>query len=249
MDRNEKLGIAAFAVSVAAAAVGIFTLTRRRGALAYASEDNSKAHRRALIATTKASGMVTKTYKSKMPIKERIAHIQDMVYVSSQNPEVRQLALAITGKGTRRVKVGSQTYDVVGANCPARDGECEARAIYNWAKANIRYSGDLAPIKHGAKGSVEPVDIFQSAQRTAEFGGGDCDDHTVIVSALLAHNGITPKMAVTAPTRFGPEGHIYAVAMLPKERPSKELALDTTLPCNDCFGKEAAWGRKKLYDA
>ncbi len=193
-------------------------------------------------------GMVSKTYKSRMPIKERVGHIQDMVFKSVKDPQMRHLALAITGNGTRQVKVGTVTYTVVGANCPARDGECETRAIYNWVKKHIRYTGDIAPIKHGRDGEVEGIDVFQTGTRTAEFGGEDCDGHTILNSTLLALNGITPKMAVTAPTRFGADEHIYAMSSLPKNRPTELRAVDTTLP-GEYYGKEAPHGRRKLYDA
>jgi len=91
-----------------------------------------------------------------MPIEQRLASIQDLVHKSVQDPKMRKLALAITSK------------------CPERDGMCEAKAIYQAVKARVRYTGDIAPIKQGSKGPVEGIDLYQSAWRTWEFGGGDC---------------------------------------------------------------------------
>lgn len=117
---------------------------------------------------------LTHHYDPKMPIERRVGILQDLVWKGVQNPQMRNLALAITGYGEREVEVGKRKFRVRGKGCPPRDGLCETRAIYDWIKDNIRYTGDVAPVKMGAKGPVEGVDLFQGAWRTAEFGGGDC---------------------------------------------------------------------------
>lgn len=90
-----------------------------------------------------------------MPIEQRLATIQDLVHKSVQDPEMRKLALRVT------------------ANCPERDKVCEARSIYQAVKSRVRYTGDVGPIKQ-PNGNVEGIDLYQSARRTWEFGGGDC---------------------------------------------------------------------------
>lgn len=169
--------------------------------------------------------MTLKHYRGNLSINKRAGILQDLVWQSVQDPAMRKLALSITH------------------NCPARDGECEARAIYNWTRKNIRYTGDVAPVKQGRHGSVEGIDLFQAAKRTVEFRGGDCDDHAVLNATLLALNGITPKFRITAPKGAGSSdwSHIYTTAGLSKNNPSKWLALDTTLPGN-YFGVEAPYG-------
>lgn len=123
---------------------------------------------------TKKGGMVlTHHYDPEMPIEQRVKLLQGLVWNSVNNPESRDLALAITGNGTREVTVGKRKYTVTGANCPARDGACESEAIYRWVKDNIRYTGDVAPVLMPS-GEVEGVDLFQTSQRTAQMGGGDC---------------------------------------------------------------------------
>lgn len=123
---------------------------------------------------TKKGGMVlTHHYDPEMPIEQRVKLLQGLVWNSVNNPESRDLALAITGNGKREVTVGKRKYMVTGANCPARDGACEAEAIYRWVKDNIRYTGDVAPVMMPS-GEVEGVDLFQTSQRTAQMGGGDC---------------------------------------------------------------------------
>src|ERR1700730_5164735 len=64
-----------------------------------------------------------------MPIEERIASIQKLIEKSVMDPQMRKLAFDIT------------------KSCPERDGVCEAKKIYKWVKKNVKYQGDIAPIK------------------------------------------------------------------------------------------------------
>jgi transglutaminase-like putative cysteine protease len=166
-------------------------------------------------------GNMTTTMRASddMPIEERVASIQALVHRSVQDPEMRKLALKITSK------------------CPERDGTCEARAIYDYMKKNVRYTGDIAPIKFPS-GEVEGIDLYQSARRTLEMGGGDCDDQSIATATLLSLNGITARLRVMKEGKDDDWSHIYPTAGLPKTAPTKWVALDTTLPGNNEFGTE-----------
>lgn len=94
-------------------------------------------------------------YDGKMPIKDRVRLIQNLIEDSVKDPAMRELSLKITN------------------SCPDRDGECETKMIYEWIRNNVRYTGDVAPIKM-KNGQVEGIDLFQSARRTVQFKGGDC---------------------------------------------------------------------------
>lgn len=174
-----------------------------------------------------ATGMkVTHRRSAGMPIEERVASIQDLVWKSVADPEMRKLALAIT------------------RNCKERDGMCEAEAIYKAVKKRVRYTGDVAPLKIGGRnGPVEPVDLYQSAKRTWEFGGGDCDDMAILVSTLLTLNGITARLRVTAESKLGDWSHIYVVAGLPKLNPKKWVPIDATLPGSNKFDYEVSFAK------
>lgn len=160
-----------------------------------------------------------------MPIEQRLATIQRKVRESIQDPEMRKLALKIT------------------ASCPERDKRCEAKAIYKWMKKNIRYTGDIAPVQW-EDGTVDGVDLYQSARRTVEFGGGDCDDHSILGATLLSLNGIEAQLAVTAEAPLADDSHIYVGGLLPDF-----TALDTTLPGNFKFGVEAPYARRRFFAA
>jgi hypothetical protein len=165
-----------------------------------------------------------------MPIEVRVASIQQKVRESIQDGRMRKIALQAT------------------AHCPERDGLCEAKAVYDFIKARVRYTGDVAPIRW-ADGKVEGVDLFQAAYRTLEFGGGDCDDHNILASTMLAQNGITPRLRVVK-TRGAPDWeHIFTGALLPKGTGDKFVALDTTLPGNNHFGREPNYAKFVDFDA
>jgi len=187
-----------------------------------------------IVGQTKSGGM-TMTHRRSvgdMPIEERVASIQDLVWKGVQDPQMRKLALQIT------------------KHCPERDGLCEAKAIYDYTKQHVRYTGDIAPVKMGRNGPVEGIDLFTSARRTLEIGGEDCDGHSIVNATLLAHNGITPILRVTASSRNGDDEHIYTCAVLPKGATSgKAVALDTTLPGSDKFGVELSRGRTTDFPA
>lgn len=160
-----------------------------------------------------------------MTIEERIGNLQDITWKSVSDPEMRKLALAITN------------------NCPARDGKCEAEAIFNAVKKRIRYTGDIAPLKIGGRdGPVEPVDLYQSGKRSWQIRGGDCDDHAILIATLLTLNGITARFRVTAESKNADWSHVYVTCLLPKLTGTKPYALDTTLP-NGKFGTEVPFAK------
>ena len=191
---------------------------------------------------THAGGMtLTHHYDPDMPIQQRVGILQDLVWKGVQHPQMRELALAITGNGERSVTVGKRTFKVKGAGCPARDKLCEAEAIYSWVKREIRYGGDVAPVRL-PDGKIEGVDLFQSGLRSAEMGAGDCDDHAVLGATLLALNGISTRFRITAPTKSSDWAHIYLI-FSPSSGAEKWIPMDTTLPGN-MFGREAGAAKK-----
>lgn len=150
MNTGAKIGIAAAILGAVGVGVGVALSRRGSGGLGAARFPPKVGQRR-------SGGMTTKHYRSrKMSIDQRLALLQNLVYEGVHDPSLRKLALQLTN------------------GCQARDGDCEARAIDTWMRDNIRYSGDIAPIKIGAKGPVEGIDLFQHPKRTVEFGGGDC---------------------------------------------------------------------------
>jgi hypothetical protein len=161
-----------------------------------------------------------------MPIETRIATIQELIHKSVQDPQMRKLALQITSQ------------------CGERDKVCEARAVYDYIKKRVRYTGDIGPIKH-PDGSVEGIDLYQSARRTLEFGGGDCDDQAILGATLLALNGHSPVLRVVKSKRAPDWEHIFTGSNLD----GKFVAIDTTLPGNRHFGIEPNYAKRVDFPA
>lgn len=163
---------------------------------------------------------------AEMPIEMRIATIQRLIHKSVQDPEMRKISLRVTSR------------------CPERDKMCEAKAIYDYVKAHVRYTGDIGPIKH-PDGSVEGIDLYQSARRTLEMGGGDCDDHNILISTMLAQNGLTAKLRVVKTKKAPDWEHIFPGFV----DTGKFVALDSTIPGADNFGIEAPYHKRVDFDA
>lgn len=116
------------------------------------------------------------------------------------DPRMRQIGLQVT------------------SGCAGRDDMCELDSIYEFVKKNIRYTGDITD-----------KDTYQSAWRTLQFGGGDCDDHSNLNAVLAMVNGFACKFRVTSNTGESWD-HIFCIAGYPKVSPRRWIPLDTTLP-------------------
>jgi hypothetical protein len=220
-------GLAGAAIHLAGASSRRRGLSRAvAGVLSEAASDQPTRAGRRTTAKTRVHA------KKRMTIDERVDILRDVGHRSLQDPAMRKLALQIT------------------KHCQARDAGCEAKAIYDWVRKNIRYTGDIGPHHHGRKGVYEGVDLFQGPSRTVEFGGGDCDDHSLLVCNLAIANGFACTYRITGPSKSPNDdwSHIYPMLGMPKNDPKKLLALDTTLPGN-MFGREAPYGKKRDYRA
>ena len=96
---------------------------------------------------------------------------------------------------------------------------CELKAIFDFIVKNVRYTGDISR-----------KDTFQTALRTLQFGGGDCDDHSVLAATLAMENGFETKFRITSNTGKTWD-HIFCCAGIPKHNPNPRtwIILDTTL--------------------
>ena len=111
--------------------------------------------------------------------------------------------------------------------CPARDEECEIRAVWDFVKKNVRYTFDS-----------QDYDDFATLERTLQAGGGDCDDFVIVFTSLLAEAGFVTGARVIASDEGGGDwDHIYALAgICSKSRPTRMVPLDATVE-----GKKPGW--------
>jgi hypothetical protein len=165
------------------------------------------------------------------PLEDRVRILKRMVWYGEQafdkssspvgglrDPRMREIGLAVTEA------------------CRARDDMCELFAIYSFVKQNVRYTGDITY-----------KDTFQTAWRTLQMGGGDCDDMSVLNCVLAMENGFQTKFRITSNTGSTWD-HIFALAGVPKHAPRKWVILDTTLPGANKFDVHPPMAKHKDFE-
>ncbi|MGM0587091.1 MAG: transglutaminase-like domain-containing protein [Bacteroidota bacterium] len=110
-----------------------------------------------------------------------------------QDPAIRDAAVNMTRNITADPRTGRANR---------RDYNAIANAIYKWIHNNIDYVRD--PIG---------VEWVQSARKTIQRGYGDCDDHSILASALLGSLGVPTKFKVIKASRKDPDAwtHVYVL--------------------------------------
>lgn len=98
-------------------------------------------------------------------------------------------------------------------SCPSKDFRCEIEAIYSWVDENIRFVRD-----------INGVETLQTPARTLELAVGDCDDHVILLSALLESVG-HPTRFVAVGFRPGEFSHVLTETRLG----GKWIPLETTV--------------------
>ncbi len=141
---------------------------------------------------------------------------QTMKKVSSLEDRVKILAKLVR-EGLTEARMRHLAVQLV-AGCPDRDEGCEIATIFWFVKANVRYTHD-----------IHTIDTYQSAIRTLQFQGGDCDDHSVLLCTLLSELGFQTGFRVISTSGQTWE-HIYALVGVPKRAPNRVIPLDTTVP-------------------
>ena len=153
-----------------------------------------------------AKGFATKTnpprklYKFKSDnLDDRISFIEYEINVGKRSPEVRDIAGQILRQR------------------PPRKWEQSAKDLFEWTRKNIRYTLD----PYG-------VELFQSAERSLQVGIGDCDDQAIMLASLLQSVGIPVKLRVIGLKGEDQFQHIYVMAGVPPQGPSKWIPLDAS---------------------
>lgn len=147
---------------------------------------------------SKSTGKPPQRFKFKSDdIDDRISWIEYEINVGKRSPQVRQIAAdALRG-------------------VPPRQWDKSAKALFEWTRKNVRYTLD-----------PHNVELFQSADRSAQVGIGDCDDQSIMLSSLLQSVGIPVRLRVIGLKGSKVFQHIYVLAGLPPHSPAKWLPLD-----------------------
>lgn len=139
-------------------------------------------------------------------LSQRVQRIRKLIRKGAVDPAIRKLAGAVVA---RRNLDG--TWAV-----PEKDWRGEAVAMFNFVRANVRYTRDSA----FADTYVHPArTLFDRANPKKAGSIGDCDDYTITLGALLAAIGHTPEIRVVAAKNGDDEkpdwNHIYLRDRLP----------------------------------
>ena len=144
-------------------------------------------------------------------IGQRVKHIVGLIQRGRGDPKVKGVAISAVSQ-----KCGRDWC------IPERDYAGEVRAIFAETRKRVRYVYD-------ARG----IDQYVAAKRTMQWGGGDCDDYSIVLGSLLGAIGYPVRLRVIRTHDAGlPRGefnHIYALVGLPPNAPQKWIPLDASV--------------------
>lgn len=113
------------------------------------------------------------------------------------------MARAAMGEyGAHSSRIRRLALDIITrAGVPEKDKRGEAVALRNWVMQHLRYVNDPAWMEF----------VTQPETLAFEVQHGDCDDHSVLLAALLGAIGIRTRF-VTVAAVPGPMSHVYLQA-------------------------------------
>jgi hypothetical protein len=174
------------------------------------------------------SGNILKTAKTvTIPngdIDKRLAYIQEKITNGSLSPRIKELTTRIL-----TAKCG-ETW------CVKEKGYKEEIDALFWALKDVRSPNAMRYQRDHAY-----VDQFVSAEKSLLLHGGDCDDDTILLGAMLTAAGYPVKARIIKTDESW--SHIYLKAGIPPQAPTRWLALDLTMdkgPGWECPGAEEA---------
>lgn len=129
-------------------------------------------------------------------ISQTLNYMRAFVNEYKFTPTIRELALQLT------------------RNLPQKDYTAEARVLHDFVQSRIRYVRDIAD-----------TEVLQTPVKTLEYGQGDCDDKSMLLSALLESIGHTTRFHAMGFSR-GKVSHVMVEDLINGEW----VPLETTEP-------------------
>jgi len=137
---------------------------------------------------------------------EVIRIIKREIERGKKEPVVRELVAKILAR-----KIGDRWV------VPPKNYEAEVKALFEYVQKNIRYTRDT----YG-------IDTFQRALRTLQLKIADCDDMAILLGSMLQAAGYPIALKVVDTTGGG-FSHIYLLAGVPPQNPTRWIPLDPTV--------------------
>ena len=144
-------------------------------------------------------------------------------------------------KSSKHELLVRQKTEQILSGIPERNWKAEINQIYGYVKTNIRYMQDIdnvETVKTPRKMIEEIINRGQSF--------GDCDDHTLLLGALLVNAGYQIQISIIVSTwnTTNDYNHIYLLVNIPMT--SQWLALDATAK-SEPIGFEPAYRIRRLF--
>jgi transglutaminase-like putative cysteine protease len=136
--------------------------------------------------------------------------------------------------GAKDFCVRQTAIDILIQNAvPPKDYFAEIKTLFEWVRSNIRYTRD-----------IHRVELLHSARRMLELRAGDCDDMTILLSAMLKAVGHPVRIVLVG---FNPKKqmlftHIYLEAFCK----GWWIPLDPTM--NHTMGWSPPAVNKRIFD-
>ena len=113
-----------------------------------------------------------------------VGHMMVLIRAGAKDFYVRQKAIDIL------LERGVKPKDYLG----------EIKALFEWVQRNVRYTKD--PFR---------VEVLHSARRMLELRAGDCDDMSILLSAMLESIGHPVRLVLSGPDPLRPRlfSHVY----------------------------------------
>ncbi len=94
-------------------------------------------------------------------------------------------------------------------------GQSEIQSVFNWVKDRIEFRGEFA-------------ETLQEPRVTLRTGAGDCDDHSMLLAAMLASLGFRTRFRTIA-TPSAPDEFSHVYAEVEDKQAKQWIPLDTTV--------------------
>lgn len=143
-------------------------------------------------------------------VKSRMIHIPNGDAGIARTIQFMRLAAL---QGAKNPQIRGLALNIV-SNVASRDSKGEIQALYDWVKQNIKFRGEYE-------------ETIQTPEVTLRFRAGDCDDHAILLSALLGSIGYETRFKTVAVRNSRDLTHVYCEVR--DRRSGTWIALDTTV--------------------
>jgi transglutaminase-like putative cysteine protease len=143
---------------------------------------------------------------------------------------------------SKQVPIVRETAENIISAVPERSWRAEMNALFNYVRANLRYTQDIENVETVKTPLRHLTDIKQRG-----IAYGDCDDATVLLGALLVNAGYSVRVVIIKSDRntSGEYNHIYLYAKIPNT--DAWVCLDATAK-DKPFGFECNYKQRKIYE-